>query len=122
MHSLILYTVCDVVPPLVTVRPSNVALQDYNDRLHISCSVYSLESAISWYKNNEPLRSNSKTTIEGNKLTKAYLSVDNTPDDVNHYTCEAVNSDGLSSRATVSVVLRGQRTSFLNSRFGKFSM
>ena len=97
----------------MSIRPSNVILRDFSERLHISCSVYSLQSnpTISWFKDNTPVHSES--VIKGTRRTTAYLSVNNTHDVMSHYTCEAVNAAGLRSHSTVTVALRGQKESLI---------
>jgi hypothetical protein len=98
------------VPPRLTVRPSDVTLRDCNP-LHISCSAYSpwFSPLVSWSKDNVNIPVLSKSIIVGSRLTRAYLTVNNTPDVLTHYSCEAGPRspyDEASSRATVSVVLR----------------
>lgn len=103
-----IYTALLVEVPLqISINPHNVLLRDFNEDLHISCSVYhSLQFSpkVSWFKNSMPVGSDSISKETGHITT--YLRVNNTPEALNHYTCKVSTVTGLTGRATVSVVFR----------------
>jgi hypothetical protein len=95
--------------PRISIRPSNIIVQDFDKPFYAFCLAYSFLSFpnISWSEDNVPLHGQWKV-ISGARFTTAYLNVSNTPDTLRHYTCEVRNSVGLTSRATISVVLRAE--------------
>lgn len=94
------------VPPVITISPSKVILRNPEERLNITCSVWSAYSSLwlHWLKNNTNIGQWQRIKANGLDVYKSYLRVTNTFDDVEvrHYTC-AVDYYGSRNYATASV-------------------